>query len=597
MTMNVRDTSNYWTESRLSRRRVLGGAAVVGAGAVGAALVRCGGGGNGGTPTTRPTGDGTTAARPQKGGTFRSGAGNTGPWRTFDADRNIGTPVGTILGYTNLGLLHYRSFNRAELEGAFATKWEQPDTLTLNLTLREPLSWHDKPPVNGRPATVDDIVQFITRNKEGKLRDGTPDREFFRQEQYAVVDSVRAVDARTVSIRFNRPEALFLGTLAAGSAKIQAPEAVAEFETEYSNPRAEQVIGTGPYVLKSFSPDGFYAFDRFDKFYTDVWIDRIEYFPTSTDPGALQQGFEVKRFDTFSTPATALFDDMKATYTGQTYETTAYSPNPIAGTHYRGAPPWNNENLYGAIFRTIDRQKLIRDLFRGRGAMAGNIPPSQQAFAITETELATMPGYLANHDDDLTEAKKMWAAGGGPALGRVVIDIPDIWEGAFSGVADSILGMLKANFGDVWDAKIENYDTILVKILDNQYGNGRNNLWFGWISDVDDPEPSISLWQTYNSASQRFPQLGMMKLDLVDELTNKLITELEQGKRIELCREVERELLKHHGGGIAYLVNQTVNTLNWNYYHIGEAAPFGTAHQFGTQYWYDQNDPTWQGRP
>jgi hypothetical protein len=39
------------------------------------------------------------------------------------------------------------------------------------------------------------------------------------------------------------------------------------------------------------------------------------------------------------------------------------------------------------------------------------------------------------------------------------------------------------------------------------------------------------------------------------------------------------------------------STLVWNYYKPTETAPFVTSQQFATRQYFDQNDPTWAGRP
>ena len=60
-----------------------------------------------------------------------------------------------------------------------------------------------------------------------------------------------------------------------------------------------------------------------------------------------------------------------------------FAANPMAGTYYGGTPPWNNANLIGAIFRTIDRRQLIQQMLQGLAALAGNIPPDPGAHSVS----------------------------------------------------------------------------------------------------------------------------------------------------------------------------------------------------------------------
>ena len=65
----------------------------------------------------------------------------------------------------------------------------------MTFTMRAGAKWQNKAPVNGRAATANDVKQFILRNKEGKLRDGTVDAStFYRGAQYQLVDTVDTPD-------------------------------------------------------------------------------------------------------------------------------------------------------------------------------------------------------------------------------------------------------------------------------------------------------------------------------------------------------------------------------------------------------------------
>jgi peptide/nickel transport system substrate-binding protein len=604
---------NYWirrlNSSRLSRRRFVGGSAAIGAGAAGLALVGCGDdddddddveptattGAGTPQPTAAPTLDPTAK---QFGGMRRASSANN-TYDTFDVDRSRFTPFAAIVGWTNQGFVHYSSFANAELEGSFAESWEQPgDGSTIIFKLRPGQVWHDKPPVNGRPTNIEDMEHFINRNRNGVTLDGTEDPNFYRKSDYRLIENVDVTDAETLTITFSQPNPFFLGSLAGAYSKIQAPEAVAQFETTYQDLSADKIIGTGGFVLTEFDAEGTATFLRNDKHFDDVYLDGYQFFPLFTDNAALQAAFEQKEIDVFGPRTTAVRDDLLSRFEGEMYETRTFSANPMAGTYYGGAPPWSDGNLIGAIFRTIDRRTLIEQLFQGSGALAGNIPPTQGSFGINEAELITLPGYLEDHAKDLAEAKLMWEAGGGPALGKIIVDIPDIWEGAYSGVGASIISMLTTNLGNEFEAQIQPYSTITGKLIDltQAYGNGRNNIWYGWISDVTQLEPTNGLFSTYHSSGAGFFQFGVQD-DRIDSLLDQAVLEVDIEKRKELDQDVERVILERWGAGIPYNMIQISNTLRWNYYKVGEDAPFVNAHTEFRDHWMDQNDPSWAGRP
>lgn len=324
--------------------------------------------------------------------------------------------------------------------------------------------------------------------------------------------------------------------------------------------------------------------------------DGIKYVPLFTDQAAQQAAFEQKQVDAFAPTQNSVLDDLLKRYAGKLTELKAFSANPQAGTYYGGAKPWNDPNLIGAIFRALDRRAIINSLLQGKAALSGNIPPTQAAFGINEKELITFPGYLEDRAKEESEAKKMWDAGGGAALGEIIVDIPDIWEGLYSGGSALITNQLKKVLGNTFTAKIEPYSTITTKIVKQQYGNGSNNIWYGWITDITDPEPTLLNYLSYNSAQPQWQQFGV-KIDKVDQLTNSLVTEFDLAKRQSGNQDVERELLKAYGAGIPYTLMGVGSTLVWNYYKPSEIAPFVTAHLTGTDSYFDQKDPTWSGRP
>jgi len=605
------EIDNYWKRKAagraLTRRSVLGGAAAAGIGLGALGLVGCGDDDDDddAEPTSPPSG-GTTAASPsagaspttaakQKGGTAHFVSSNN-TYDTFDVDRTRFSPVATLFGFTNLGVMQWDSYGAGKIGGGLAEKAEQPDKQTFVFTVRPNVFWHNKPPVNGRAAVADDITQFILRNKAGKTLDGTDDPNFYRKSSFQSVDKVETIDTKTVKVTTSKPDPFFLNVLAGAYAKVQAPEAIRAFEKDYANISADKIIGTGAFVLTEFAAEGKLTLTRNEKFHTQVNWDAIKYVPLFTDQAAQQAAFEQKQVDAFAPAQNAVLESLKKQYEGKIFEVKQFSANPQAGTYYGGAAPWNNPNLIGAIFRAFDRRAIINSLLQGKAALAGNIPATQAAFGINEKELITFPGYLEDRAKDEAEAKKMWDANGGPGLGEIVIDIPDIWEGLYSGGSALIMNQLKKVLGNTFTAKIEPYSTITGKIVKQQYGNGKNALWYGWITDITDPEPTILNYVQYNSSQPQFPQFGV-KIDKVDTLTAQLMTEFDIAKRQEGNKEVNRELLKAYGAGIPYNVIGVGSTLYHNYYHPSESAPFVTSHQTGTQAWFDQKDPTWSGRP
>jgi peptide/nickel transport system substrate-binding protein len=504
--------------------------------------------------------------------------------------------MGTLLGLTLQSVVAWESYEQNKISGYFAESWEQPDKKTFVFKVRPNLFWHNKPPVNGRAANAEDIVHHIERNKNGKLKDGSEDKNFYRQPEFQIVDKVEAVDNMTVRVTLNTESPFFLNTLAGTWTKVQAPEAVDQFEADFAKFDVGQIIGTGDFQLTTFKAEGELSFRRHEKAWRNPWLDGIDYVPLFTDAAALQAAFEQKQIDAFAPTQIAVFDDISKRLQGQVYSKKIFTANPVLGTFYAGAPPWQDLRLPGAIQQIMDRRGLIQQLLQGRGAISSNVPPAWAPYALPENELVKYPGFLVDRQKDLTEAKAMWDAGGGPALGDILIDIPDIFEGSYAGVSSLITNHLKSVLGNNFTAKLEPYATITSKLVSQQYGNGKANTWWGWGTPPSDPDPSKGLVNAYHSKSSQYPQWSV-PITGMDALLDKLAVEFDAEKRVTMNHDVVKLLLQNAGGGIPHIFEGISDILYWNYYHIGESTHQITVQNFARDNWFDQKDATWNGRP
>ncbi|MBK9546497.1 MAG: hypothetical protein IPO51_11750 [Dehalococcoidia bacterium] len=191
-------------------------------------------------PAAPPAASPSAGAFAERGGGQKGGVGHfvsaNNTWDTFDVDRSRFSPVAWLMGYTNLGVTQWQSFTNSKLEGGIAETWEQPDKNTTTFKIRQNVYWHNKPPVNGRQAVADDVVQFILRNKNGKTSDGVDDPNFYRKAAYQNVDKVEAVEPEfTAKVTFSKPDPFLPHDARGFLLKVQAPEAIKAFRKDYAN--------------------------------------------------------------------------------------------------------------------------------------------------------------------------------------------------------------------------------------------------------------------------------------------------------------------------------------------------------------------------
>jgi peptide/nickel transport system substrate-binding protein len=130
------------------------------------------------------------------------------------------------------------------LEPDVAERWDMPDDTTYVFHLWKGVTWHNKPPVNGRELVAEDVKftfdRFLTE-KGNQLRD-----------LLEPVERVEVVDRYTVKLLLKEPFVWLLDVLARPQAMwIIAPEVVHQYG-DLKKP--ETAIGTGPFLLEHYDP-------------------------------------------------------------------------------------------------------------------------------------------------------------------------------------------------------------------------------------------------------------------------------------------------------------------------------------------------------
>ena len=189
----------------------------------------------------------THAQQPKKGGTLALRL-----WDPphFDHMLIISYKTNILLSFTHSRLIKQKAGpaiapGTFPLEATSQSRGRSPNENTFVFKLRRGVKWHNKPPVNGREFTADDVVYSIERFRTVK---GNSNAYMLKS-----LDKVEAVDKYTVKFTLKEPFAWFLDMLASPMAiAIVAKEAVEKFG---DLKKAESVIGTGPWMLDSYRPN------------------------------------------------------------------------------------------------------------------------------------------------------------------------------------------------------------------------------------------------------------------------------------------------------------------------------------------------------
>ena len=254
----------YWSEllkQRVSRRRVL---AASGMAAGGIGLLAACGGSDGGNEQgdssgliTQPV-DTTKQAR--RDGVLKDRTFTDAPSLSVATGfGNFSNPIsGKVYNTLFRAKTGYMKPQGSELEGSLVESWEwAPDGSQIVMKLRPGVTFHNKPPVNGRSLDVDDILltwdRFIkTNSSRSEVFNGlNPD---------APVISFTASDPRTLILKLKEPVHYVLNYFTKANASAGLNIAPKERDTTFED-RAD-MIGTGPFMLTNYTPSVGFTFKR-----------------------------------------------------------------------------------------------------------------------------------------------------------------------------------------------------------------------------------------------------------------------------------------------------------------------------------------------
>ena len=293
------------------------------------------------------------------------------------------------------------------IEPDLAESWTQPTETTYVFKLRRGVRWHNKPPVNGRELTSDDVKYSVERFLTVA---GNPSAYMLR-----AVERVEAVDRYTVKFTLKEPFAWFLDMLANPiSMAIVARECVEKFG---DLKRVESVIGTGPWMLESHRPNVGVTFVRHPHYFVPglPYLDRVEML-VDEDNASRIAAFLTGRYDLGTEfPGTINRTDwvqIKDTLKRRrpTLKTAEFVSNVETHISMRtDRPPFNDVRVRQAVSLAIDRQGILDAVAEGVGTFNPAFPAALADWAVPVEQLGEGARYFKA---DPGAARRLLAAAG-----------------------------------------------------------------------------------------------------------------------------------------------------------------------------------------
>ncbi|MFN8558444.1 MAG: ABC transporter substrate-binding protein [Dehalococcoidia bacterium] len=286
-------------------------------------------------------------------------------------------------------------------EGDLAQSWEQPDDTTYVFKLRDNVTFHNFPPVNGRKMTAEDVVYSYTAYRQPQA---TAHVSLFRD-----VKAIEAVDATTVKITTNKPVAYLLASLTSPLPAVFAREA-------YERPgglKPLPVIGTGPFTVKDYRARGSITMDKNPNYFITgrPYLDGVDH-TFLADAAAGIAAFRTGQLDYLTVTG---LDGLKQLQTTEGSNMDIHSNQQNSGGvqyHFgmkHDTAPWNDVRFRRALSLGLNREAHIAAIYQ-KGQYSLGFP----------TDWTSRPYKMANSDYgqwykyDPAEAKKLLQAAGIP---------------------------------------------------------------------------------------------------------------------------------------------------------------------------------------
>lgn len=286
-----------------------------------------------------------------------------------------------------------------------------PDGLTYTFKIRTGVKFHNKPPVNGRAMTIEDVRWSVARNSGFDLGAGKIAQmgSFFK-----TLKTVEAVDATTLRITLKQVDVNLLRNLMYEYLTV-LPKEAADSKGDFE--KIESLIGTGPFMPTLVTNIGTNKFEKNPNYWEQgkPHLDGITLL-AGADAATTTAAFKAKQLDHLQTgfsSAKAFFGDASIRYyssKGTAVGTGGYFMN-------MKKAPFDNLKLRQAFNLAIDRHQIITIAGGPDAAYFFGFLGAWQPWHWSEAKWNTMPGYAKTgpaKDAEIEQGKKLVIEAGYP---------------------------------------------------------------------------------------------------------------------------------------------------------------------------------------
>jgi peptide/nickel transport system substrate-binding protein len=357
--MELRDLTHAWQAGALSRRAFLERAAALGAGAAAAAFLEGGG--------ARPAAAQTIPKRElviAQGGDISK------------LDPHFSTSSNDIRVTFNLFDNLLNRYPNGKLAPGLADEWKATAPTTWTFGLRESLKFH-----NGDPCTSADVKFSIERTYD-------PNAKTMVASVFTTISRIETPDPATVVFHTKAPDPLLPARLAFYGGQIVPKKHLERVGNDTFNAKP---VGTGPVRFVSWTKDDKLVLEANPDYWGGpIAVNRVVFRPvpeTAPRVAGLLKG----ELDLITQLTPDHWDRVNQSPTTKG-ASALYAGLYVLGTNSK-VPPLNNWTLKKAMQLGVDREAIVKDLWRGRGIVpSGPIAKGDAHFDTRLPPLAYDPG-------------------------------------------------------------------------------------------------------------------------------------------------------------------------------------------------------------
>ena len=348
--------------------------------------------------------------------------------KTFNPALSNESP--NIFGYVGEGLITENG--KGEITPALAESWTiSPDTKSVTFTLKPNLKWSD-----GQPLTIDD-VSFTFNEVYFNEEIPTDTRDILKIGKDRQLPTVKKIDNSRIQFTTPEPFAPFLRTLGISILPAHKLRTTITQKDEKGKPlflgtwglntKPADLVSNGMYMLDSYTPGERLVFKKNPYYWrkdtngkSQPYIDRIVWqIVESTDTSLVQ--FRSGGLDSYGV-SPDFFSLLKKEENKGDYK--IYNGGPSTGTTFmsfnlnqgeRDGKPlvdpiksrwFNNVKFRQAIAYSINRQRMINNIYRGLGA------PQDSPISVPSPYYLSRAQGLPGYDYNPQQAKSLFTAAG-----------------------------------------------------------------------------------------------------------------------------------------------------------------------------------------